>query len=73
VYQTQSPGTAPALIDLGLSVTVAAGTTRLVSSSLVVGNAIGITEVSHLVYCRLTGSTALTQRIVTGQNVAGAT
>lgn len=68
-YRTQPAGTAARLIDLGLSTTVAAGTTRLVSSYLVMGYAGELTAVSHLVYCRLPGSTTVTKRIVTGQNV----
>jgi hypothetical protein len=72
-YRTQPAGTGQALIDLGLSVIVSAGTTRLVSSYLVVGSAGELTAVSHLVYCRPAGSSTVTQRIVTGQNVPRAT
>ena len=72
-YRTQPAGTGQTLIDLGLSVSVSAGTTRLVSSHLVVGNAGELTAVSHLVYCRPAGSSAVTQRIVTGQNVTRGT
>lgn len=72
-YRTQPLGTAPGLVNLGLSVTVPAGTTRLVSSYLVVGGASTLTAVSHLVYCRRAGSTTVTERIVTGQNVLRAT
>jgi hypothetical protein len=61
-YRTQPAGTAARLVDLGLSVTVEAGATRLVS-----------TAVSHLVYCRRVGSSTVTERIVTGQNVLRAT
>lgn len=72
-YRTQPAGTGQALIDLGLSVIVSAGTTRLVSSNLVVGNAGELTAVSHLVYCRPAGSSTVSRRIVTGQNVPRAT
>jgi hypothetical protein len=72
-YRTQPAGTAARLVDLGLSVTVEAGATRLVSSNLVVGGAGELTAVSHLVYCRRVGSSTVTERIVTGQNVLRAT
>jgi hypothetical protein len=72
-YRTQPAGTPQALVNLGLAVTVSAGTTRLVSSYLVVGNAGQLTAVSHLVYCRVAGSSTVTQRIVTGQNVTRGT
>lgn len=72
-YRTQPAGTTPALVDLGLSVTVAAGDTLLVSSYLVVGSAGQLTAVSHLVYCRPEGSTTVTERIISGRNVTPAT
>jgi hypothetical protein len=72
-YRTQPMRTVPAPVNLGLSVTVKAGTTHLVSSYLVVGGASTLTLVSHLVYCRLAGSATVTERIVTGQNVLRAT
>jgi hypothetical protein len=72
-YRTQPAGTAARLVDLGLSVTVEAGATRLVSSHLVVGGAGELTAVSHLVYCRPLGSSTVTERIVSGQNVIRAT
>jgi hypothetical protein len=72
-YRTQPAETGQTLIDLGLSAVVSAGTTRLVSSNLVVGNAGELTAVSHLVYCRPAGSSRVTQRIVTGQNVTRGT
>lgn len=72
-YRTQPAGTAARLVDLGLSVTVPAGDTELVSSHLVVGSAGELTAVSHLVYCRRVGSNTLIERIATGQNVLPAT
>lgn len=72
-YRTQPAGATPSLVGLGISVIVPPGTTRLVSSYLVVGGAGELTAVSHLVYCRLAGSGAVTDRIVSGQNVARAT
>jgi len=72
-YRTQPSETPQVPVNLGLSVTVAPGTTRLVRSYLVVGDAGELTLVSALVYCRLTGSTSVTERIVTGQNVQSAT
>lgn len=68
-HRTQPAGATAALVDLGISVIVPSGTTRLVSSHLVVGGAGELTAVSHLVYCQLAGSSTVTDRIVSGQNV----
>ncbi len=63
----------PAVVDLGLPVTVRAGTTTLISSFLVVGLAGELTAVSNVVYCRPPGSSTIAERIVSGQNVARGT
>ena len=72
-YRT-APAMSPAtVVDLGLPVTVNAGTTMLINSFLVVGLAGELTAVSNVVYCRRPGSSTIAERIVTGQNVARGT
>ncbi len=71
-YRTTPAGTPQKLIDLGLAVTVAAGTTRLISSTLVLGSAGELTFVAHQVFCYLPRSSTVVQDLHTGQNVARA-
>ncbi|MEV6965150.1 hypothetical protein AB0M47_08520 [Hamadaea sp. NPDC051192] len=72
VQPTSTNGT-PVFHDLGARITVPAGTTKYLSSKLIVSAATVVTETSHLVYCRLPGATALTDRLVSGQNVLAGT
>ncbi|NUR50759.1 MAG: hypothetical protein HOV71_21735 [Hamadaea sp.] len=71
VYQVQATSTngTPVFHDLGARITVPAGTTKYLSSKLIVSQATVVTETSHLVYCRQAGSTTLVDRLVSGQNV----
>jgi len=63
----------PIVRDLGARIVVPAGTTKYLSSKLIVSHATVVTETSHLVYCTQAGSTTLVDRLVSGQNVlAGA-
>lgn len=72
VQPTSTNGT-PIFHDLGARITVPAGTTKYLSSKLIVSNATVVTETSHLVYCRQAGSTTLVDRLVSGQNVLAGT
>jgi hypothetical protein len=55
--------------DLGGQVVIPAGSTRYLSSKLYVSGANEVTEVSHMVYCKKPGETAVTAQLVSGQNV----
>jgi hypothetical protein len=59
----------PVVRDLGARITVRAGTTKYLSSKLIVSQATVVTETSHLVYCTQGTSTTLIARLVSGQNV----
>jgi len=72
-YRTAPASTPATVVDLGLPVTVPAGTTMLINSYLVVGLAGELTAVSSVVYCRPPGSSTIAERIVSGQNVAAGT
>ncbi len=71
-YESQPSSTLPAdktTRALGATVVVPAGSTRYLSSKLVTDNAAQVTEVSHLVYCKKPGQSAVFARLVGGQNV----
>lgn len=55
--------------DLGGQIVVPAGSTRYLSSKLHVADANEVTEVSHMVYCKKPGETAVFAQLVSGQNV----
>lgn len=55
--------------SLGGQVVLPAGATRYLSSKLYVDGAAQITEVSHMVYCKKPGQTAVFAQLVSGQNV----
>lgn len=59
----------PIVRDLGARITVPAGTTKYLSSKLVVSQATVVTETSQLVYCTQGSSPTLVERLVAGQNV----
>ena len=59
----------PIVRDLGARITVPAGTTKYLSSKLIVSRATVVTETSHLVYCTQGSSPTLVDRLVSGQNV----
>lgn len=63
----------PVVRDLGARITVPAGTTKYLSSKLIVSQATVVTETSHLVYCTQNGSSTLVDRLVSGQNVLAGT
>lgn len=54
---------------LGAQIVVPAGATRYLSSKLYVDDAAEVTEVSHMVYCKKPGETAVFAQLVSGQNV----
>ncbi|MEV0272268.1 hypothetical protein AB0H43_26115 [Hamadaea sp. NPDC050747] len=75
VYTVQPTSTNdhPIVHDLDAGIVVPAGTTKYLSSKLIVSQASVVTETSHLVYCTQAGSSTLVDRLVSGQNVlAGA-
>ena len=67
--QPTSTNDHPVVRDLGARITVPAGTTKYLSSKLVVSQATVVTETSHLIYCTQGASTTLVDRLVSGQNV----
>jgi hypothetical protein len=64
-----TPSSGKTTHDLGGVVVVPAGSTRYLSSKLSVDDAEQVTEVSHLVYCKKPGETAVFAQLVSGQNV----
>jgi hypothetical protein len=71
--QPTSTNDTPIVRDLGAQIVVPAGTTKYLSSKLVVSQATVVAETSHLVYCTQAGSTTLVDRLVSGQNVLAGT
>lgn len=71
--QPTSTNDNPIVRDLGARITVPAGTTKYLSSKLIVSNATVVTETSHLVYCTQGTSPTLVDRLVSGQNVLAGT
>jgi hypothetical protein len=71
--QPTSTNDNPIVRDLGARITVPAGTTKYLSSKLIVSRATVVTETSHLVYCTQGTATTLVDRLVSGQNVLAGT
>jgi hypothetical protein len=66
---SSAPSGAKTTRSLGGTVQVPAGSTRYLSSKLYVDGAAQVTEVSHMVYCKRPGDTAVAAQLVSGQNV----
>jgi hypothetical protein len=64
-----TPSGAKTTRSLGGQVVVPPGATRYLSSKLFVDDAAEVTEVSHMVYCKRPGATAVAAQLVSGQNV----
>ncbi len=65
---SSTPSGAKTTRSLGGSVQVPAGSTRYLSSKLYVGDAAQVTEVSHMIYCKRPGESAVYAQLVSGQN-----
>lgn len=70
---SSTPATGKHTRSLGATIVVPAGSTRYLSSKLNVDNAAQVTEVSHMIYCKKPGSTAVSAQLVSGQNVLAGT
>ncbi|WP_255947946.1 hypothetical protein [Streptomyces odontomachi] len=66
---SSTPSGAKTTRSLGALVVVPAGSTRYLSSKLEVDDAAQVTEVSHMIYCKRPGESAVFAQLVSGQNV----
>lgn len=66
---SSTPSGAKTTRNLGGGTVVPAGSTRYLSSKLHVDDAAQVTEVSHMIYCRRPGESAVFAQLVSGQNV----
>ncbi|UWE11112.1 hypothetical protein [Actinacidiphila bryophytorum] len=65
---SSTPSGAKTTRSLGGTVQVPAGSTRYLSSKLYVDDAAQVTEVSHMIYCKRPGESAVSAQLVSGQN-----